>query len=173
MTRSPPTPPTPTPSPRESVQGALSVPSVKVLASGQSHHERSRVSISRLRSDRSHLFRPLQILQPRTLLAERDYSQQRNGPCGENKSTLCDPGVHGLSSSENDSFRSFTQWSKKKWRFWPRLVNNHILEVTETTPMQAQVKLTYYTGDQPYRSTSFERNLPFKTLFAQHDPLGQ
>ncbi len=37
--------------------------------------------------------------------------------------------------------------------------NNRILEVTETTPIQAQVKLTYYTGDQP---TSFERNLPFK-----------
>jgi tetratricopeptide (TPR) repeat protein len=33
------------------------------------------------------------------------------------------------------------------------------LEVTETTPIQAQVKLAYYTGDQP---TSFERNLPFK-----------
>src|SRR4029077_1033311 len=37
--------------------------------------------------------------------------------------------------------------------------NNRILEVTETTPIQAQVKLTYYTEDQP---TSFERNLPFK-----------
>src|SRR5882724_8568209 len=37
--------------------------------------------------------------------------------------------------------------------------NNRILEVTETTPIQAQVKLTYYTGDTP---TSFERNLPFK-----------
>jgi len=37
--------------------------------------------------------------------------------------------------------------------------NNRILEVTETTPIQAQVKLTYYTGDQ---ATSFERNLPFK-----------
>ena len=37
--------------------------------------------------------------------------------------------------------------------------NNHILEVTETTPIQAQLKLTYYTGDQPM---SVERNLPFK-----------
>ncbi len=37
--------------------------------------------------------------------------------------------------------------------------NNHILEITETTPIQAQVKLTYYTGDQ---ATSFEKNLPFK-----------
>ena len=37
--------------------------------------------------------------------------------------------------------------------------NNHILEVAETTPIQAQVKLTYYAGDQ---ALTTERNLPFK-----------
>lgn len=42
--------------------------------------------------------------------------------------------------------------------------NNRILQVSETTPIQAQVKLTYYAGDQP---VSFERNLPFK-LFSRN-----
>jgi hypothetical protein len=42
--------------------------------------------------------------------------------------------------------------------------NNRILEVTEATPIQAQVKLTYYAGDQVM---SFERNLPFK-LFSRN-----
>ncbi len=37
--------------------------------------------------------------------------------------------------------------------------NNRILEVTETTPIQAQVKLTFYAGDQ---DVSTVRNLPFK-----------
>jgi len=37
--------------------------------------------------------------------------------------------------------------------------NNRILEVAGTTPIQTQVKVTYYTGDQ---ATSFERGLPFK-----------
>ena len=42
--------------------------------------------------------------------------------------------------------------------------NNRILEVTETTPIQAQVRLMYYSGDQ---LLSFERNLPFK-LFSRN-----
>src|SRR5439155_10295264 len=37
--------------------------------------------------------------------------------------------------------------------------NNRILEVSETTPVQAQVKLTYYSGQEP---VAYERNLPFK-----------
>jgi len=37
--------------------------------------------------------------------------------------------------------------------------NNRILEVTETTPIQAQVKLTFYNGDQ---ASEVVRNLPFK-----------
>lgn len=37
--------------------------------------------------------------------------------------------------------------------------NNRILEVTETTPIQAQVKLVYYNGDQ---EATFTKNLPFK-----------
>ena len=37
--------------------------------------------------------------------------------------------------------------------------NNRILEVAETTPIQAQLKLTYYSGDLPF---SVERNMPFK-----------
>ena len=48
--------------------------------------------------------------------------------------------------------------------------NNRILEVTETTPIQAQVKLTYYTGDQ---ATSFRAEPAVQTVFPQHDPLGQ
>lgn len=37
--------------------------------------------------------------------------------------------------------------------------NNRILEVTETTPIQAQVKLVYYNGDQ---EATFTKNFPFK-----------
>lgn len=37
--------------------------------------------------------------------------------------------------------------------------NNRILEVAETTPIQAQVKLTYWSGDQ---EAQVVRNLPFK-----------
>jgi len=37
--------------------------------------------------------------------------------------------------------------------------NNRILSVTETTPIQAQLKLSYFTGEQ---ETAMTRNLPFK-----------
>lgn len=37
--------------------------------------------------------------------------------------------------------------------------NNRILEVTETTPIQAQIRLSYYSGDQ---ELSVVRNVPFK-----------
>jgi len=138
----------------QSVQGALSVPSAPVLAMAKPLVSGPRLDIASAQIDdifSAHYKYYSRVPAGRVVVRNNGAMPVRKLKVSfalqgymDYPSETSIPELHSMEEKEVPFLATF---------------NNHILEVTETTPIQAQLKLTYYTGDQ---ATSFERNLPFK-----------
>jgi DNA-binding beta-propeller fold protein YncE len=138
----------------ESVQGALSVPSAKAFALAKAITSGPRVDIVSAQID--DIFSAHYKYYSRVPAGRVTIRNNGAAPVQKIKVLFA---IQGFMDYPSETEIPELHTMEQKDVSFLATFNNHILEVTETTPIQAQVKLTYYTGDQP---TSFERNLPFK-----------
>jgi len=143
----------------QSVQGALSVPSASVLAMAKPLVSGPRLEISSAQID--DIFSAHYKYYSRVPAGRVVIRNNGSSPVQKLKVSFAIQGYMDYPSET--SIAELHSMEEKEVPFLATF-NNHILEITETTPIQAQVKLTYYSGDQ---ETSFERNLPFK-LFSRN-----
>jgi len=138
----------------QSVQGALSVPSAPVLAMARPLLSGPRLDIASAQID--DIFSAHYKYYSRVPAGKVVIRNNGAAPVQKLKVSFAIQGYMDYPSET--SIAELHSMEEKEVSFLATF-NNRILEVTETTPMQAQVKLTYYTEDQ---TTVFERNLPFK-----------
>jgi sugar lactone lactonase YvrE len=138
----------------QSVQGALSVPSAPVQASAKPLVSGPRLDIASAQID--DIFSAQYKYYSRVPAGKVVIRNNGAAPVQKLKVSFAIQGYMDYPSET--SIAELHSMEEKEVPFLATF-NNHILEVTETTPIEAQVKLTYYTGDQ---ATSFDRNLPIK-----------
>jgi sugar lactone lactonase YvrE len=138
----------------QSVQGALSVPSAPVLAMAKPLVSGPRLEIASAQID--DIFSAHYKYYSRVPAGKVVIRNNGAAPVQKLKVSFA---IQGYMDYPSETAIDELHSMEEKEVPFLATFNNHILEVTETTPIEAQVKLTYYTGDQ---ATSFERNLPFK-----------
>lgn len=143
----------------QSVQGALSVPSVRALAAAKPITSGPRVDITATQIEdifSSHYKYYSRVPAGRVTI-------RNNGavPMKDLKVLFV---LQGFMDYPSETVIPELGAMEEKEVAFTATFNNRILEVSETTPIQAQLKLMYYNGDQP---VSFEKNLPFK-LFSRN-----
>ena len=138
----------------QSVQGALSVPSAKVQAMAKAITSGPRVDI--VSAQIEDIFSAHYKYYSRVPAGRVTIRNTGAAPVQKMKVLFA---IQGYMDYPSETVIPELHSMEQKEISFLATFNNRILEVTETTPMQAQVKLAYFTGDQP---TSFERNLPFK-----------
>jgi len=138
----------------QSVQGAVSVPSARVQAMAKSVTSGPRVDI--VSAQIEDIFSAQYKYYSRVPAGRVVIRNNGTAPVQKMKVLFS---IQGFMDYPSETQIPELHTMEQKEVPFLATFNNRILEVTETTPMQAQVKLTYYTGDQP---SSFEKNLPFK-----------
>jgi DNA-binding beta-propeller fold protein YncE len=138
----------------QSVQGAFSMPSVKAQAMAKAIVSGPRVDIVSAQID--DIFSAHYKYYSRVPAGRVMIRNNGSAPVQKMKVLFA---IQGYMDYPSETQIPELHSMEQKEVSFLATFNNRILEVTETTPIQAQVKLTYYTGDQP---TSFEKNLPFK-----------
>jgi DNA-binding beta-propeller fold protein YncE len=143
----------------QSILGSLSVPSAPISAMAKSVTSGPRLEIASAQVD--DLFSAHYKYYSRVPAGHVTIRNNGNAPVQKIKVLFA---IQGYMDYPSET--PIPELHSMEQKDVPLLVtfNNRILEVTETTPIQAQVKLTYYVGDQ---STSFERFFPFK-LFSRN-----
>lgn len=143
----------------QSVQGALSMPSAPVQAMARAIETGPRLEIVSAQIDdlfSAHYKYYSRVPAGRVIIRNNGAS-----PVQKLKVSFA---IQGYMDYPSETSIAELHTMEQKEVSFLATFNNRILEVTETTPIQAQVKLTYYAGD---KVMSFERNLPFK-LFSRN-----
>lgn len=138
----------------QSVQGATSVPSAPVTASAQPLKSGPRVEIVSTHID--DVFSAHYKYYGRVPLGKVTIRNNSLSPVQKVKVSFA---IQGYMDYPTET--PIPELRSMEEKDIPLLAtfNNRILEVTETTPIQAQVKVTFYSGDA---ETAATRNLPFK-----------
>jgi DNA-binding beta-propeller fold protein YncE len=138
----------------QSVQGALSVPSAPVLTMAKPLVSGPRLEIASAQID--DIFSAHYKYYSRVPAGKVVIKNNGAAPVQKLKVSFA---IQGYMDYPSEIYIDELHSMEEREVPFLATFNNHILEVTETTPIQAQMKLTYYSVDQ---ATSFERNLPFK-----------
>ncbi len=136
------------------VQGAMSLPSVRVLGMAKPITSGPRVEITASHID--DIFSAHYKYYSRVPAGRMTVLNRGTSPI-QNLKILFQ--IQGYMDYPSETVIPELRVKEEKEISFTATFNNRILEVSETTPMQAQLKLLYFTGDQP---VSFEKNLPFK-----------
>ena len=138
----------------QSVQGALSVPSAPVLASARLSSNAPRLEIVSTHID--DVFSSHYKYYNRVPLARVTLRNNGPAPLQKIKVSFAVQGFMDFPSEVDVAELHFNQQTEVSL---PATFNNRILEVSETTPIQAQIKVVYYQGGA---ENSVVRNVPFK-----------
>ncbi|MFA5975381.1 MAG: tetratricopeptide repeat protein [Elusimicrobiota bacterium] len=138
----------------QSVQGATSVPSASIAVSARALSSGPRLEI--LSTQIEDVFSAHYKYYSRVPLGTVVIRNNGESPMRKIKVSFA---IQGYMDYPSETAIAELRSLEEKQIPLPATFNNRILEVTETTPIQAQVKVTYYNGDQ---ELSVTRNLPFK-----------
>jgi hypothetical protein len=138
----------------QSTQGALSVPSIPVKASAQTSSNAPRLEIVSARIE--DVYSSHYKYYSRTPLAQ--VVLRNNGPAPLQKIKVSFA-VQGYMDFPTEVSVPELHYKEQTEVALPATFNNKILEVTETTPIQAQIQVIFYQGGA---ENSVVRNLPFK-----------
>jgi DNA-binding beta-propeller fold protein YncE len=138
----------------QSVQGALSVPSARVSAMATPITSGPRVDITATRIDE--IFSSHYKYYSRVPVGHIKVRNNGAVPVQNLKVLFA---LQGFMDYPSETVISELGALEEKEVEFTATFNNRILEVNETTPIQAQVKVIYFNGDQPVTA---EKNLPFK-----------